>query len=298
MSKQIRRLIALLAVTVGLVPVLLYSLMYDRVPWVTPSQAKAALTLPESPAVLVDLRSLADFNQAHIQGAHHWPYTQIMTITNLNDPNGMPDALRNRSLLLLSEAGLHSVTATRHLQGLGLTEVRNVRGGLQEWIGSVTGPDSGPFDRFESQDNTLSPLPTRVSPMYEKLLAVFTGFGVKYTYMSLALVVAFVLRKSQARDLCALRWSMILFFLGEAACSVNYMVYQEKSYLTEYLHGYGMILAFSWVAYALMEGLDSRLIKLSAPTNPAQPWACAANASNMTPYPVASDGPSYGSSLP
>jgi hypothetical protein len=60
-----------------------------------------------------------------------------------------------------------------------------------------------------------------------------------------------------------LRWGMIFFFLGENACAVNYFVFRESSYLAEYLHSFGMALSFGFTAYALLEGIDRRLIFFS-----------------------------------
>jgi hypothetical protein len=45
---------------------------------------------------------------------------------------------------------------------------------------------------------------------------------------------------------------------------VNYLIFDYTSYLSEFLHSFGMVVAFGFFIYAVMEGIDSRLMKLSA----------------------------------
>ena len=62
----------------------------------------------------------------------------------------------------------------------------------------------------------------------------------------------------------ALRWGLIAFWLGENACSVNFLFVHGNSDFWEYLHNFGMAVCFSFVTYALLEGADRRLIKYSS----------------------------------
>jgi hypothetical protein len=55
----------------------------------------------------------------------------------------------------------------------------------------------------------------------------------------------------------------ILTDVGENFCAANYLVYGEQSVLFEYLHCYGMALCFGLTVFALLEGFDRRLLKLS-----------------------------------
>jgi hypothetical protein len=64
-------------------------------------------------------------------------------------------------------------------------------------------------------------------------------------------------------DLTALRWGMVAFLVGEGACAVNYLFYQHQSHLSEFLHSCGMLVSFGLVAYAAMEGTDSRVFHFS-----------------------------------
>lgn len=108
-------------------------------------------------------------------------------------------------------------------------------------------------------------LPTRQSPYYEQAAQVISGFIIKPIYSILALIIAIILRKRKELDIVTLKWSMILFFVGENFCALNYLLFADKSYLSEYLHSFGMLLAFSFVTYAIFEGFDSRILHLSDP---------------------------------
>jgi len=126
-------------------------------------------------------------------------------------------------------------------------------------------PKGEDFDRWRVAPDRVVELPFRPSPLFEQAVAVLAFFVVKPVYTLLALAVAIVLWKSRSPDLAALRWGMISFFLGENACAANYFLFKETSYLAEYLHSYGMLLCFGFTAYALLEGVDRRVLMLSPP---------------------------------
>jgi hypothetical protein len=64
--------------------------------------------------------------------------------------------------------------------------------------------------------------------------------------------------------LVALRWALIAFFVGENCCAINYILYTDRSFLFEYLHSFGMVVCFGLMVYALIEGVDHRLIHYSS----------------------------------
>ena len=141
----------------------------------------------------------------------------------------------------------------------------NVRGGIQEWIHTAAGREGGEFDRWRVGAERVFELPFRPASPFAQIVAALSFFLIKpvYTLLSLAVIVA--LWPSRHADLVALRWSMIFFFLGENACAVNYLGFKETSLLLEYLHSYGMLLCFGFAAYAVLEAVDRRILKLSDP---------------------------------
>ncbi len=114
-------------------------------------------------------------------------------------------------------------------------------------------------------DGQTGVLPFHNATAFEQFLAVAGGFGFKITYSLLSLILVIVLWRSRAADLTALRWAMIFFFIGENCCAVNYAFFGEMSYLFELLHAYGMLLCFAFTTYAIIEGVDNRIVHISDP---------------------------------
>lgn len=102
-------------------------------------------------------------------------------------------------------------------------------------------------------------------PYWEQLVLFVAAFIVKPLYMTLSLVIALLLRHRTDVELVAVRRGMVLFFLGELACAVNYLIYNDNSPLVEYCHNLGMVAAFALFAYSFMEALDTRVVRYSAP---------------------------------
>jgi hypothetical protein len=104
----------------------------------------------------------------------------------------------------------------------------------------------------------------RDTSLFEQWLVVIIAFGIKPVYMLLSLIGIILLRRQRSPDLVAMRWGLIAFWFGECACSINYMLAHANSDFWEYLHNFGMAVCFSFVTYAMLEGMDRRLIKLSS----------------------------------
>lgn len=257
------RLIVLFIILAGgLAPLVIYWFGFGMLPAVTPAQAKELLLAENSQTILIDTRKSPDFASVHIDGAFNWPLEEIR---GLNSVQQVPEQFQGRTLLMVCAGGLRSSFAVRHLIQLGCKNVKNVRGGIQEWIASVNSPQGDVFERFSSGSGVKSQFTYRQSPLYEQLAAVVSGFVIKPTYTLLSLIIAIVLWRSKSADLIALRWSMICFFIGENFCAANYYFFTDKSYLFEFLHGFGMLLSFGFVTYAIVEGIDSRILMLSDP---------------------------------
>ena len=250
-----------MVILIGLLtPMGLYRWTFGRSSMVMPSDARGWLADGGGTVVLVDVRSAETYRRKHIDGAKHWASEDILAI---NSPEQAPAALRDKKLLLICDMGPTTVTAAEHLSGIGVGEVYWVRGGLQAWIGAV-GPGVGEYETWRTADGRVEQLPFHDATAFEQFLAVASGYGFKITYSLLSLILVIVLWRSRAADLAALRWAMIFFFIGENCCAVNYALFGDTSYLFELLHNYGMLLCFAFTTYAIIEGLDNRLIHVSA----------------------------------
>jgi hypothetical protein len=106
-------------------------------------------------------------------------------------------------------------------------------------------------------------LPFRAAPPIEQFAVLLTFFGFKFIYTLGAVAIYAVLWRRAEADLAALRRSMLAFFVGEMCCFVNVMAFNEHSFLLEHIHSVGMVLTFGYFVFALLEGLDRRLIHFS-----------------------------------
>ena len=101
-----------------------------EVPTISPEEARQRLAT--SNAMLVDVRTPEEFEQAHPEGAVNLPLTDI-------EANAFDETpFKNRELLLICRSGRRSALAAEMLRSRGYS-VFNIRGGVQEW----NMPDAG-----------------------------------------------------------------------------------------------------------------------------------------------------------
>jgi rhodanese-related sulfurtransferase len=271
LSAQPRRLpavVVLLILVIGLAPVLTYWFVIGRVPSITPQAAWNLLSAPDSTAILVDVRPPERYETGHIEAAQNWPLPAILAAT----PASMPAQFSGRRLVLICDSGITSALAARRLREISL-DALNVRGGMQAWSGAAEAPCDLALCRLRAATGATQIAGLHETPVFEQWVAVLTAFGVKPTYMLATLAIILVLWRQRAPDLAALRWAMLAFLAGETCCLVNYVGFREESYLLEYLHSFGMVVAFGFTTYALLEGLNLRLVHYGDPQR-----ACAAAA--------------------
>ena len=106
----------------------------------------------------------------------------------------------------------------------------------------------------------------RYIPLLDQLMVVITAFVIKPLYMLISFSLVWILKNARSSDLIALRWGLLAFFIGEAFCSINYLIFHDKSILSEFLHNYGMVVSFAFIGYAFQESLDKYVIQYSHPT--------------------------------
>ena len=217
------RLLLLTIILIGaLLPITLYWFIYGNTDMVTPPQAKVLLNQADSNALLIDIRSKDKYDSAHINQSRHWSSQAILAVKS---KESVPEEFQNKTILLICDSGILSNFAAKHLKKIGIQNVINVRGGLQEWTGNVSGPQGGKYETFISSSGLVSEFSTKISPLSEKLIAVISAYVIKPTYTILSLVLAILLWRKNETDLIALRWSMIFFFLGENCCAINFVIF-------------------------------------------------------------------------
>lgn len=239
--------------TVGVaVPFIWHGLVLGRTPRVTAGAAHRQVAAGTH--VLVDVAVKPELAR-HLGQAVPWPAASILLAQSAD---AVPAELKGRSLLLLCDDGLRSAPAARHLQNLGL-DAASVRGGAQQYLAAVPGCSRAVLLHPDPATDAAIPA-FRTSPPFEQWAVVAAFFGIKLGYSVLSVVIVVVLWRRPEADLAALRWAMGLFLAGEMCCFFNVMACFEDSVLLEHLHSVGMVCSLGFASYALLEGLDTRLI--------------------------------------
>jgi len=86
-----------------------------------------AVRLMNQGAVLVDVRSQAEFDSGHILDARHVPQDEVAQAADTLK------RFKEKVVVVCCESGMRSGAAARVLQAQGFTKVVNLRGGLQAW---------------------------------------------------------------------------------------------------------------------------------------------------------------------
>ena len=255
-----RRLVVFLAILGGVLPIALYASAYAGLNSLPASEAIAQRDHSPDSTLFVDIRDRETYDAQHIAGAVSWPKAEI-DARPLDE--GLPAALRGKHLIFYCDSGLNTALALRKVRRLGATDATMVRDGLAGF--HVQGKHVLNRDELAPILEGTGPLPVRPTTLLDQWALFLTGYVVKPIYMVFSAVIIYALRRATHSDLAAVRWSMIFFLIGEAACAVNYLVFQHQSHLTEFIHSYSMVLTFGFLTYAILEGVDRRIIAFSDP---------------------------------
>lgn len=260
-AKKIRTILIFIIGITGLLPLLLHRFSIGRAPSLPVKEAVAVLNESGTNTLLIDVRSREFFHREHIDGAINWPLKEIMA---LKPGDLLPEQFKDASLFLICEGGISSAFAAHKIINLKLSDhVVSVEGGLQEWKSGLVKPFPEKFSKLQTKCGEIIDLPVKESSYFEQIALSAAAFGIKPVYMILSLLLVIVLMRSRLPDLIALRWGLLAFFTGEACCAVNYLFFHEDSLLVEYFHMFGMVLAFGFTTYAILEAMDIHLIHYS-----------------------------------
>jgi rhodanese-related sulfurtransferase len=250
----------LLIVIIFCVPLFIYYISIGKADSVSFGEAQQLLSGKDTSNILVDIRTESEFRLRHISASVNLPFPRIERI---KDSAGLAPEYRKRKLLLICNSGIQSAIAAIQLKKSGIKHVYSIKGGIQRWRVSSEKPGLMKFSCYVDDKGKNEPFPFIKSSITDQYLMVFTGFIIKPVYMLISLLIFLMLLKRKEPDLKALRWAMLFFFIGEAFCSVNYLIFDDDSYMSEYIHSAGMVFCFGFVAYALMEFADERIIHFS-----------------------------------
>jgi rhodanese-related sulfurtransferase len=244
-------------VVTWLVPLMLFWYFIGRAPTVDPDRARELLSRPDSEYMLVDTRLREDYAAGHIEGSVNWPFEHIMSTAG---KASLPETVKNKKMILICYSGISSAVAASHLLALGHGSILSVAGGMETWMAKSGKPCLLSLCRLKTGSGETRSFPWRKSTLLEQWSACIAAFGIKPLYMLLSFILILWIRKLSSPDVAALRWALIGFLTGEAFCAVNYLFFGEDSYFVEYMHSFGMALAFGFSAYALFLALDHRVV--------------------------------------
>ena len=231
-----RNLVAALIALGAAIPFATYLVLVWSTATITPWQAKQMLRQSGDTLVLVDVRPRSEYEVGHLEGAVNWP-REALPVAAIG-PLDVPVAIRDKTWLLIDDAGCRSLAAAWQLRRNGMPDALS-RAGRD----SGMDPQRHPSGRRGIRPLAIQPgsghrlAVSRARPG-EQVLSVTAFFVIKPIYTLLSLLVIVLLWRETSPDLVALRWGMIFFFVGENACALNVLVWKETSYLLEYAAQY------------------------------------------------------------
>jgi rhodanese-related sulfurtransferase len=89
--------------------------------------ARAAKALADDGALLVDVREVSEYDEAHVPGALHVPYQQI--------EGRLAELPAERDIIVYCASGVRSSLAVSILERHGMAAA-NMRGGFSSWVGA------------------------------------------------------------------------------------------------------------------------------------------------------------------
>ena len=140
---------------------LLRTLYRRTVPTVAPGVLASELAEPNAP-LLLDVRTPAEFRVSHLQGARFVNFDSLAR-------EQFADVPRTRPVVVYCSVGVRSERLGEHLQALGFQQVRNLYGGLFEWVneGYPVYDAAGPTANVHPYSAVWSPWLKRGKKVYE-----------------------------------------------------------------------------------------------------------------------------------
>jgi rhodanese-related sulfurtransferase len=105
---------------------LLRTLYRNTVPTISVATLAAELRKPDGP-LLLDIRNPAEYRVSHLHGARFVPYDSLKT-------EQFVGVDRNQPVVVYCSVGVRSEQMGERLHALGFRHVRNLYGGLFEWV--------------------------------------------------------------------------------------------------------------------------------------------------------------------
>jgi rhodanese-related sulfurtransferase len=211
------------------------------------------------PPLVLDVRKIQNYRTGHIAGAIP---LDMRDIADYLDTTDLP---HRQTIVTVCSSGWESQIAAAGIMARGYRNVYNLTGGINRW--KQLGYPVHPASDKAVADKTLKPPIIKISLLSQVAMTV-AAFVVKPAYIVMAFLVIWMLRHKKSRDLVLLRYAMVVFFIGENACTLNYLAASNASVWLEFLHGLGMVGMFFFLFWGLILFFDQRVIHYLDPERP------------------------------
>ncbi len=112
---------------VGLAAALAWTTFFDPVAKAAVTPLQATPLINHEDAVVLDVRSIAEYNKGHIVNAINIP------LNGLGKQLQQLEKYKDRPIIVVCRSGSRSAMAARMLLKKGFTEVHNLKGGMMAW---------------------------------------------------------------------------------------------------------------------------------------------------------------------
>jgi rhodanese-related sulfurtransferase len=222
-----------------------------------PREAVATLDNQGDRAVLVDVREVGREPDPHIDGSVFLPLSAILAIES---PDQLPAGLHGKTLLLICRSGITSARAARKLSSLGIRAF-TISGGLEAW--ALLGSEAGDWPLISANPQAHD-LVVQTGSALERAAAWATTAGLKPINLLLLLAVLALLSKSRAQDLRALLAGGVFLLTAEIISLLRFWPIPGPAVVLDYLQALALAAASGWFIYALILGLDLRILRYNA----------------------------------
>ncbi|UCD79965.1 MAG: rhodanese-like domain-containing protein [Desulfobacterales bacterium] len=209
-----------------------------------------------TPPIVIDMREDPAYRRNHIPGAIH---LNPESIDGYAVKGSIP---RDSRIVVVCSSGWDSQIAAATLMAYGYRKVYSLAGGMHRWqeqgytlqVGYGSSVDKG----------MLAPPVVAIS-LLSQLAMTVAAFVVKPAYIVMSALVFLLLWRKNSGDLVLIRNAMLVFFIGENACTLNYLVAANTSIRLEFLHGLGMVGMFFLLFWGLVRFFDQRVFHYIEP---------------------------------
>ncbi len=213
----------------------------------------------ETPPLILDVGENKHYREIHIPGAIR------LTLESISGYLAEAKISHQRSIVAVCPTGWESQIAAAAIMAMGYRKVYSLVGGIENWKNRDY--PLHPFPAAGSKTQIFAPPVVNISFLSQLAMTV-AAFVVKPLYVLISFLVIVMLWGKKPRDLVLLRTAMVLFFIGENACTLNYLLASNASVWLEFIHGLGMVGMFFLLFWGLVVFFDERVVHYLDPEKP------------------------------